>query len=547
MADRIDLPPNLQGDEKAQLQQLWSYLYQMSQALNNNLDAIGGNELTDSERSVMQKILSGDEVNSGLSEMETLKSLIIKTADFVQTSLTEYRMNLLGSTVASGQFGRYVRNTGLDVEVNPEGITQNYSFQEIVQGLKHYEINAKNYIKTGLLRTVSSIPVYGVAIGKDVVTFDENGNETYVDGNKVAELTADELSFWQNGVKVAGYTGNRISFYYNGTECFYIQNGKMYAAADFEINSGKKLIIASGADLEVASGGDLNIKSGGNLKVSSGGGIDIRGSGTLALTGSTVSIKSNSTFDVDSENIIINSGRGNFITKSYFSAIQDYLRFSVGNTPIGNMNYSAQITPVASSYLNNSTWITTYPVQLQVIDKVSYTGMEMVASMLIGQLFRTDASDGQNKYLLGMDLAASREVNGSYVETRDAHFFADVISCRKYLKANNLNATTGYIDTLSYRIINQSSSKEIKHDIQPLEPMGEKLDRLQPVTFVYDDDAKEAQRMGLIYEDTMEVMPEVCTGDESDKAISYVELIPALLKEIQELRARVKALEEREE
>ena len=38
-------------------------------------------------------------------------------------------------------------------------------------------------------------------------------------------------------------------------------------------------------------------------------------------------------------------------------------------------------------------------------------------------------------------------------------------------------------------------------------------------------------------------MPEICTGDESNKAISYTELIPMLLKEIQDLRARVKTLE----
>lgn len=245
MHEHIELPPTLQGDEKNQLQQVWSYLYQLSEAINNNLDAIGGNDLTDSERMIMQKITTsgGDELVP--SEYETLKSLIIKTADFVQTNLQEYRMKLLGETVASGQFGRYVRQTGLDVEVNPEGITQNYSFQEIVQGLKHYEINAKNYIKTGLLRTVSSIPVYGVAIGKDVVTFSQDGTETYNDGNKVAELTADELSFWQNGVKIAGYTGSRISFYYNGTEAFYIQNGKIYAAADLELGAGKKVKIGN--------------------------------------------------------------------------------------------------------------------------------------------------------------------------------------------------------------------------------------------------------------------------------------------------------------
>ena len=89
------------------------------------------------------------------------------------------------------------------------------------------------------------------------------------------------------------------------------------------------------------------------------------------------------------------------------------------------------------------------------------------------------------------------------------------------------------------------SSRDIKHDIRPLESQGELIDSLQPVSFVYDNDPAEQTRKGLIYEDTMEVAPEICSQDEGSKAIRYVELIPVLLKEIQDLRARVKELEER--
>ena len=96
-----------------------------------------------------------------------------------------------------------------------------------------------------------------------------------------------------------------------------------------------------------------------------------------------------------------------------------------------------------------------------------------------------------------------------------------------------------------YERLVQSSSRDIKHDIQDMPEMGGQLDELRPVTFVYDDDPEEKKRYGLIYEDTAEIMPEICTGDESNKAINYVELIPMMLKEIQDLRQRVKQLEER--
>lgn len=94
-----------------------------------------------------------------------------------------------------------------------------------------------------------------------------------------------------------------------------------------------------------------------------------------------------------------------------------------------------------------------------------------------------------------------------------------------------------------YTNLIQQSSRDVKHDIRTLASKGDQLDRLTPVTFVYDRDTDEKQRVGLIYEDTVDVMPEICTCDESNKAINYVELIPILLKEIQDLRARVSELE----
>lgn len=595
MGRRIDLPKTPSGEPEQQLQQLYSYLYQMAEALNNNLAEIGGSDLTDQERAEIREVIGTGDANEDRTEVETLKSLIIKTASFVQSSLNEYRTKLLGEYVAEGKFGKYVRRTGLDVDVTPSGITQNYTLQEIVQGLKTYEVNAKNYIKTGYLRTESSLPVYGVAIGKDVVTFSEDGTETYNDGNKVAELTADELSFWQNQQKIASYKGNRISFFYNGAEAFYISAGKIYCVNDLELSSGKKLIIntdnfsidssgnlvikgtvqiLNGKSLaiktggtftidsgnfsvdssgnvalkgaaEILSGKSLKVKSGGSLQVESGGNIDINASGNLKLSGSTVEIKSGSTFDVDSENIMIDSSEGSFLTKSYISMLQDYLMFYVGNRLGAESNYEARISPVVNTYLLNNSSITTYPLKISIKDNVSNHGEEINSNLIFGQFYKRDIYDGEYRYLSGLELSATKKVNGLY-ESIYSHFTADIMTCSRYLWAEEISTPKGKILELTYRTMIQNSSKEIKHLIQPMEPVGEKLDRLQPVTFVYDDDPEEKVRAGLIYEDTVEVMPEICTGDESNKAISYMELVPMLLKEIQDLRARVKALEERE-
>jgi hypothetical protein len=106
-----------------------------------------------------------------------------------------------------------------------------------------------------------------------------------------------------------------------------------------------------------------------------------------------------------------------------------------------------------------------------------------------------------------------------------------------------------YGNTINYLTLVQNSSRDIKHDINPLADMGDLIDRLTPVSFVYNADTNERKHLGLIFEDTLPVMPDICVGNEygapEDKSINYTELIPVLLKEIQSLRARVKELEQK--
>lgn len=299
MAERLDLPPTLTGDEQNQLEQMWSYLYQLAETLSDQLGAIGDSNLTDTELQAMSQVLSaarnGNEEElpeSSMNAAETLKSLIIKTASFVQTALNEFRTSLFGSTTAEGQLGRYVRKARMNMVITPDGDTREYTLQEIISGVSTYEVNAKNYIKTGLLYYDGSIPVYGVAVGKDVVTFSEDGTETYRDGNKVAMFTDGELAFYQNGAKLASYKGtelaffqggakmisissagvtfyqggsvtaqlkkDRLSLYSGGVETFYLMNGKIYCADDLTIASGKKLIITT-TNFTIDSSGNVTL------------------------------------------------------------------------------------------------------------------------------------------------------------------------------------------------------------------------------------------------------------------------------------------------
>lgn len=444
----IETPGIPGGDENQKIDGLYRYLVRMADELNIQLGKIGSNDLTDEERQVMMDVIretsgpAGQEAEylDGAAQMESLKSLIVKTAKFVQTKLQEYRTSLLRETVAEGQFGRYVRNTGLDVIVNPEGVTQNFTFREIVQGLRNFEIFSKNYIKTGLLRTEGGLPVYGLQIGKDIVTFSEDGEETYHDGNKAIEVLADAINFFSGGNKV-----------------FYINAGKIHSA------------------------GDLEIESGGKLKVKSGG-----------------------TFDVDSTNFKISSVN-KLLEAGAWKLSDDGL---IGSIIDNGYNKTFEIKLTGTSPYK----------QYQIVVHNRANGTGNVALNIVHGL--TNGYDA-----LSLTGGPSNNMHS--------------------LGEENSRWGYGYIDRVFYKYLFDNSSREIKHKIQPLLPCGDTLDRLEPVSFVYDDDENEQKRFGLIYEDTVEVLPEICTGDESNKAINYVELIPMLLKEIQELRARVKALEER--
>lgn len=96
-------------------------------------------------------------------------------------------------------------------------------------------------------------------------------------------------------------------------------------------------------------------------------------------------------------------------------------------------------------------------------------------------------------------------------------------------------------DYLYYWNGGYQSSRDYKHNIRPLEWSGDKLDELEPVRFQYNGDEKE--RIGMIYEDTVDIVPEICSEHDGAKAIDYGGLVPMLLKEIQSLRQRVAALE----
>ncbi len=85
-----------------------------------------------------------------------------------------------------------------------------------------------------------------------------------------------------------------------------------------------------------------------------------------------------------------------------------------------------------------------------------------------------------------------------------------------------------------------TSSRETKKDIRAIDSDEAllALEKLQPVEFVYKNDAKEEKRLGFIAEDVPDLV-----AVEGRKSVSPIDIITVLTKVVKEQQARIEALE----
>ena len=100
--------------------------------------------------------------------------------------------------------------------------------------------------------------------------------------------------------------------------------------------------------------------------------------------------------------------------------------------------------------------------------------------------------------------------------------------------------------TANSTAFNTSSDRRLKSNIEDAASASDKIDAIQVRQFDWNVDDSH-QDYGLIAQELQPIEPLAVTGDaDSDKmmAVDYSKLVPMLIKEIQELRSRVAALEE---
>ena len=211
MAIDIRLPNITATNTSGQVAQLQSYMYQMVQQLNWALNTINSAESGDTSNVVLNKQKGEITPEEAQDTFDSIKSLIIKSADIVNAYEETIKNNFNGTYFADSDFGTYLQETKASIEENSQGLTATYEKVESITndegtGTLDTEIKeSKAYIRRGFLGKYKTgekqgQDAYGVAVGET----DDNG--IY---NAFAWFTADRLSFFDENNDEVAYISNQ--------------------------------------------------------------------------------------------------------------------------------------------------------------------------------------------------------------------------------------------------------------------------------------------------------------------------------------------------
>lgn len=209
MSFNITLPKITATNPSEQVKQLHSYLFQVTEQLNwafNTLESSSGGNISPDI-----KVEQGTELseNDAESTFNSIKALIIKSADIVKAYEETIREDFSGEYVAVSDFGTYTEKTDAVIEENSKGLTALYTnVQTIGEDVK----SVNTYIKRGYLGNDidTGEAVYGIGVGET----DENG--VY---KQYAWFTADKLTFFDENVYPVAYIG---------AGCLYIRGKSVF-------------------------------------------------------------------------------------------------------------------------------------------------------------------------------------------------------------------------------------------------------------------------------------------------------------------------------
>ena len=223
----IRLPNITASTEAGKLQQMQSYMYQLVEQLNWALNTVQTAQEGSTSAVVYQQKQPATPQEAE-DTFNSIKALIIKSADIVKAYEETILTNFNGEYFADSDFGTYLEQTSRSIEENSKGVTESYtrieSIDSRVVGVED-EVRITNaYIRRGLLDNDK----YGIEVG-----------ETSEDGvfRRYSRFTAEKVSFYDvNGNEVA-YIGAGDADKGN-TNCLYI-TGKAVFLGEMQLGGYK--------------------------------------------------------------------------------------------------------------------------------------------------------------------------------------------------------------------------------------------------------------------------------------------------------------------
>ena len=239
-------------DSRVGLKQVHSYLYQLSERLNEALSlvdvtveatAANAEKALHALSSAMQSesaSLSKEAKESLINEANQLKALIQANADEIVHTEEKITQELEETYVAKSEFGTFKEQNKTTIEETARGEVRNFvnsqTFTDLdtkLGNLEGYTANVESYIRTGLLFYDSNgLPVHGVAVGDKIRTITDGQGHTVLDSSCLsATFTPDRLSFYQFGNEIA-YLSNHQLYITNAVIQQKLTLGRMVLTVD---------------------------------------------------------------------------------------------------------------------------------------------------------------------------------------------------------------------------------------------------------------------------------------------------------------------------
>lgn len=204
----IRLPNITAATPELQISQMQSYMYQLVQQLNWALNAVDSASREENPDVELTGEITQEEAQTTFN---SLKSLIIKSADIVNAYYEVMKERFDGDYVASSDFGIYQETTQNEIIKNSTSIEQIYSnLQTIIsdiETLEHAVIDTQAWIKSGLLEyDDQGVPIYGVEVGQKSTV---DGEEKF---DRFARFTSGGIYFYLPGYSdaVAWMSGTKL-------------------------------------------------------------------------------------------------------------------------------------------------------------------------------------------------------------------------------------------------------------------------------------------------------------------------------------------------